>query len=97
MLKYWSRLSSRSPQPLSDDKDHVDEEDGQAEDVHDGDHEDDDDVHDGNHEDDDDAHDENHEDDDAGDLGGGHLAQVRHQLAHHRSGGRRDAGQTCRQ
>ena len=36
MLKYWSRLSSRSPQPLSDDKDHVDEDDGHGR----GDHED---------------------------------------------------------
>ena len=82
MLKYWSRLSSRSPQPLSDDKDHVDEDDGHSH----GDHEDDEDVYDGSH-----------EDDDAGDLGGGHLAQVSHQLAHHWTGGRRDAGQTCRQ
>ena len=41
MLKYWSRLSSRSPQPLSDDKDHVDEDDGHG---HDGDHANSDDV-----------------------------------------------------
>ena len=47
MLKYWSRLSSRSPQPLSDDKDHVDEDDGHGR----GDHEDDEDVDDGNHDD----------------------------------------------
>ena len=93
MLKYLSRLFSRSPQPLSDDKDHVDEDDGHGR----GDHEDDEDVHDGDHEDDEDVDDGNHEDDDAGDLGGGHLAQVSHQLAHHRTGGRRDAGQTCRQ
>ena len=55
MLKYWSRLSSRSPQPLSDDKDHVDEDDGHGR----GDHEDEEDVYDGDH-----------EDDDASDLGG---------------------------
>ena len=93
MLKYLSRLSSRSPQPLSDDKDHVDEDDGHGR----GDHEDEEDVYDGDHEDDEDVYDGNHEDDDAGDLGGGHLAQVSHQLAHHRTGGRRDAGQTCHQ
>ena len=84
MLKYLSRLFSRSPQPLSDDKDHDDEDDGHGR----GDH-DKEDVYDGDHEDD--------ENDDVSDLGGGHLAQVSHQLAHHWTGGRRDAGQTCRQ
>ena len=96
MLKYLSRLSSRSPQPLSVDKERVDEDDGHSH----GDHEDDEDVDDGDHEDNEDVEDvddENHEDDDDGALGGGHLAQVSHQLAHHRTGGRRDAGQTCRQ
>ena len=91
MLKYWSRLSSRSPQPLSVDEGHDDNDDGDhedGEDVADGNHEDDEDVDDGDHDDDD--------NDDAGDLGGGHLAQVSHQLAHHWTGGRRDAGQTCR-
>ena len=89
MLKYLSRLSSRSPQPFSVDEGHDD--DG------DSDHEDGEDVADGKHEDDEDVDDGDHEDDDAGDLGGGHLAQVSHQLAHHRTGGRRDAGQTRRQ
>ena len=83
MLKYLNRLSSRSPQPLSDDEGHVDNDDDG-----DGDYKDGEDVADGNHEDDEDV--------DDGDLGGGHLAQVSHQLAHHWTGGRRDAGQTCR-
>ena len=41
MLKYLNRLSSRSPQPLSVDKDHVDEDDGHSH----GDHEDDEDIY----------------------------------------------------